>query len=142
MVAAAVADQTNLGVSRIEIDREGPSYTVDTMRDLVQHFPDASFWLIVGMDALMDFPGWREPEGILKLARLLVVPRPGEWSIPAALEPYCDVLPFAKTELSSTEVRRRLAAGEPVELIVPPPVMDIIRDRKLYGYDETSSAGR
>jgi nicotinate-nucleotide adenylyltransferase len=133
MVSAAIKSEPNMGVSRIEIDRAGPSYTVDTMQNLVEHFPGASFWLIIGMDSLMDFPRWRDPQGILKHARLLVIPRPGEWQIPDALKAHYELLPFNETRLSSTEVRNRIESGEPLDVIVPAPVVSIIQERGLYG---------
>lgn len=133
MVAAAIASESQMGVSRIELDREGPSFMVETMEELSAHFADASFWLILGMDSLVDFPRWKEPAGILRLANILVVPRPGEWKAPPELEGHYELLPFSETRLSSTEVRRRIEAREPLDLIVPPAVMAIIQDRGLYG---------
>ncbi len=133
MVQAAVAGEPRFQASRIELDRAGPSYTVDTLRQIRKDFPGARLHLIVGWDSLADLPHWRSPEAILNLARLLVVPRPGLARVaPESLEGHYDALAFRETALSSTEVRDRILAGQPFDTLVPPPVASLIRERGIY----------
>lgn len=134
MAEAAAAAEPAFEASRIELDREGPSYTVDTLADLAGRWPNADFWLIIGQDSLVDFPQWRDPDAIRERARLLVAPRPGsDARIPAALAEHCQTLVFPASLLSSTEVRDRIARGASVGNIVPPRVLRIIEERGLYG---------
>lgn len=133
MVAAALAGEERFEPSRIELDRMGPSYTVDTLRLLRARHPAAELYVILGMDSLIDLPGWKEPEEILRLARLLVVPRPGDSTVPRELIGRYQMLKFPATDLSSTEIRRRVAAGESIDGLVPESVRRIIQDRGLYG---------
>ncbi|NIA13358.1 MAG: nicotinate (nicotinamide) nucleotide adenylyltransferase [Nitrospiraceae bacterium] len=133
MVEAAVRDDPRMEASRVEIDREGPSYTVDTLRQFHRKFPAAELHLIIGMDSLLDLPRWREPEEIAALAKLLVVPRPGlDNAGPPELEGRYRVLPFDQTRLSSTEVRERIASGEAFGELVPPAVERLIKEKGIY----------
>jgi nicotinate-nucleotide adenylyltransferase len=133
MVAAALSGADRLEPSRIELDRSGPSYTVETLRALRARYPAGDLCLILGMDSLIDLPGWREPDEILRLARLLVVPRPGDAAIPRELVGRFEMLRFPAADLSSTEIRRRVAAGEAIDGLVPDCVRRFIFDRGLYG---------
>lgn len=132
LVQAAVAAEPFMEASRIEIDRPGPSYTADTLSALKDAQPGSALSLIIGMDALVDLPRWRSPKRILSLARILVVPRPGDWQIPDAVKGHYDVLSFTSSDVSSTEIRRRIAAGESVDALLPPAVLRYIDDRGLY----------
>jgi len=132
-VAAALEDEDGLAPSRIEIDRAGPSYTADTLAALQDANPDANLVLILGADAVLDLPKWRNPEAILARAQLLAVPRPG-WDatktqgIPVDF----DLLPIGEDPMSSTEVRARVRRGEPLDDFVPPGAARIIKERGLY----------
>lgn len=132
MVEAALADEPRMAASRLELEREGPSYTADTLRELHARHPDAELFLIIGMDSLVDLPKWREPDVILKLAQLLVIPRPGDWSVPEVLDGHYEIIPFVETPVSSTEVRDRLAAGESLDGLVPTEVQQLIEERGIY----------
>ncbi|MCC6695900.1 MAG: nicotinate-nucleotide adenylyltransferase [Candidatus Hydrogenedentes bacterium] len=132
LVSAAVASEPRMEASRIEIDRPGPSFTADTLAALKEAFPDSALSLIIGMDALVDLPRWRAPKRILSLARILVVPRPGNWLIPDAVKGHYDVLTFTSSDVSSTEIRRRIAVGESVDALLPPAVLRYIEDRGIY----------
>ncbi|MFP4502739.1 MAG: nicotinate-nucleotide adenylyltransferase [Candidatus Hydrogenedentota bacterium] len=133
MVAAATANEPCFAASRIEIDRDGPSYTADTLRALHTQMPGAALFLILGFDSLVDLPRWREPETILEHAHLLAVPRPElEAAIPAGLEGHYTLLDFPKSDMSSTAIRERLFAGEPVDSMLPPAVARLIEERGLY----------
>ena len=134
MLEAAVAsDDDGFEPSRIEMDREGPSYTVDTLRALARLHVGAALFLIIGLDSLLDLPKWKDPQGILALARVLAVPRPGlAKTIPAAFEGRYDLIRFRETLVSSTEVRERILAGSVFGDLVPPLVEEMIRTRRLY----------
>lgn len=133
MVAAALADQPGMAPSRVEIDRDGPSYTVDTLEAIQRQSPDAQLFLILGMDSLVDLPNWYQPEDILARARLLAVPRPGSWTIPPLVEGHFDLIPFKEDPVSSTELRKRLSVGEPVDDFIPEGALRIINEKGLYG---------
>lgn len=141
MVAAALADQPRMIPSRLELEREGPSYTVDTLRCLQAQFPRAEWFLILGMDSLADLPNWKDPQGILDRAHLLVAPRPGTWDIPRELEGRYDVLAFHETGISSTEVRRRIAAGDRLDACLPPAVERLIREKGIYAASPERAQG-
>jgi nicotinate-nucleotide adenylyltransferase len=132
MVEAALCEEPGLEASRLELDRPGASYTVDTLKLLHKAEPHARLSLIVGLDSLVDLPKWRDPESILALAQLLVLPRPGEYPIPQALEGHYQMVPFEETGISSTEVRQALSSGERVSGLVPQTVVKYIRSRGLY----------
>ncbi|MCC6489240.1 MAG: nicotinate (nicotinamide) nucleotide adenylyltransferase [Candidatus Hydrogenedentes bacterium] len=132
LVQAAVVSEPRMEASRIEIDRPGPSFTADTLEALKALCPGSTLSLIIGMDALVDLPRWRAPQRILDLARILVVPRPGKWRIPDEVNGHYDVLSFASSDVSSTEIRRRIAAGESVDALLPPAVLRYIEDRGIY----------
>lgn len=138
MVEAALteAGDPRLKASRIELDRPGPSYTADTLRDLHALNPGAELFLIIGADALRDLPGWREPDLILARAKLLAVPRPG--FDPAAantLDGHFQLLNFPAQDVSSTEIRARAASGSTLSGLVPAAVARIIEQRELYRGD-------
>lgn len=123
-------DRLGLGVSTLEIDRGGVSYTVDTLRQIHAERPEAELLFLMGADSLHDLPDWREPEEILRLATPLVVGRPGE------PEPATD-LPHQRVEMpamdiSSSTLRERLANGEACDEWLPPAVADYIRRHGLY----------
>lgn len=134
MVEAALTGEANFEASGIELEREGPSYTADTLRVLHTLHPDADLFMIIGEDSLVDFPKWREPKAILELARLLVLPRPGiNVPIHPSLEGQYDFVPFEASTLSSSEVRDALEKGELLEGMLPTKVQALIEERGLYG---------
>jgi nicotinate-nucleotide adenylyltransferase len=140
MARLAAAGNPLLEVSTVEADRPPPSYTVDTLALLAGEYPGADLSLILGVDALQDFLEWRSPEGVLDLARLIVVSRPGyDLTVPPALEARLGartariaLLPIPHLEISSTDIRRRIAAGEPVRYLLPEAVERYVRRRGLY----------
>jgi len=134
LVQAAIENEARFEACRIELDRKGPSYTVDTIHALRDLNPKAALFFILGQDSLADFPGWRNPSGILALARILAVCRPGVHAeIPPLLAGHVDEIPFPPSAVSSTGVRARLSAGEINLSMLPASVERIIRERKLYG---------
>jgi nicotinate-nucleotide adenylyltransferase len=135
----AIAGEDRVEVSDLEIERGGASYTVDTLRGLHERDPEHALTFIVGGDMAYSLPTWREPEAVLKLARLAVAERDGlrREDIAERLEPLHagDRVVFfdmPRIDLSSSAVRERVAAGRPIRYLVPDPVVDVIRARSLY----------
>jgi nicotinate-nucleotide adenylyltransferase len=139
MVRLALGATTGDIVSRVEVDRPGPSYTVDTLETLRKELGPAHYFFLMGEDSLRDFPSWREPGRILELADLGVVGRPG---IDTDLENLVGQLPnlAGKVHLaqidelpySSSEIRQRVADGIPIDDLTVEPVAEYIRDHGLY----------
>lgn len=133
MVLAAIADEPRMEASRLELDRDGFSYTVDTLEALHAAHPGAAFFLITGYDMFLDIPKWRQSKKLLSLARILTVRRPGfARPIPPALEGCYDLLPFETSDISSTSIRKQVAAGQDIAALAPPGVAAIIREKGLY----------
>ncbi len=133
MVEAALEDEPGLNPCDIELLRDGPSYTVDTVQALRGLYPTATFYLIVGEDSLVDLPNWYRTQQILAEVHLLVLPRPGsDGSQVTKLAEGYELLPFEESFLSSTEVRSRLLAGESVADSLPPAVQQIVEKEGLY----------
>ncbi|MEA2448223.1 MAG: nicotinate-nucleotide adenylyltransferase [Thermoleophilaceae bacterium] len=136
----ATAADARLGVSRIELDRPGPSYTVDTLRELRRRSPDDELVLLMGGDQAAALAAWREPEEILSLALLGVAER-DEWRrdeivsrIGALGSPErVRFFDMPRIDISSTAVRRRAAAGQPIRYLVPDKVANFIGAQSLYG---------
>jgi len=134
LVNSALAKEERMQACDIELHRNGPSYTADTLRELTQRHPGAEFFLILGLDALRDLPGWREPEAILERAHILAAWRPdADGRAPEQLQGHYTQLDFPPCDISSTDVRQRLMRGEAVQDTVPQAVLESIRERGLYG---------
>jgi nicotinate-nucleotide adenylyltransferase len=138
MLKLAVEGEPGFVVDPRELSREGPSYTVDTLRELTAEFPRARFFLIIGQDQLTALERWREIEEILRLATPVVIPRSalttGE-PLPRshALLEGREVPWLSRVfDLSATEVRNRVASGRNIRYLVPDKVMDHIHHRGLY----------
>jgi nicotinate-nucleotide adenylyltransferase len=137
---AAIADDDRFELSRAELDREGPSYTVDTLRELREAAPDDELFLLLGGDQAAALPSWREPEEVLELATVAAVERVGfsRSAITlrlANLRGGRDVrfLEMPLIQVSSSMVRRRVAKGRPIRYLVPEAVAELVRERGLYG---------
>jgi nicotinate-nucleotide adenylyltransferase len=132
MAEAAVHGRRGLAVSRAELDRPPPSYTVDTLEAVAGEDPARPVWLVIGADQVASLPRWHRPKRLLELARLAVVERPGVVVDDAALEAAGLVagrvhrVAMPHIDVSSTEIRRRLAAGEPVWHLVPAGVEPLL----------------
>jgi nicotinate-nucleotide adenylyltransferase len=134
MVKLLVAGHAEFEISRLEEFRDGPSYTVDLLRHYRRDHNDELF-LIIGADSLNDFPSWKDPEEILRLATLVVYPRTG---CPSVIELAAGSAPIVLSDapvidVSSSDVRRRLACGRSVEQWLPGAVYDFIKENGLYG---------
>lgn len=130
LVAAAVAGIEGLSASRIELDRGGPSYTVDTLRSLEAE-GGVQLFTILGADAAALLPTWERPEEVVARSRLVVVDRPGHTSVlPEGLAWIRVEVPHL--EVSSSDLRARVLDGRPLEFLLPDAVIAEIRARGLY----------
>lgn len=136
----AVAGDPRLEVSDLEVRRDGPSYTVDTLSALRSQSPDTELYLIVGGDVAATLPDWHRPERVLALATLAVASRRGtsRRAVREALAslPGGDRAEFFRMPtvgISSTEIRDRARAAEPIHYLVPEPVASYIEEHRLYG---------
>ena len=132
MVDAAVADVDGLVAGRNEIDRGGHSYTADTLAELGDAFPAAELFTIVGDDAAAAITTWERYAEVAERSALVVVDRPGA---PVELPDGFDWIrvEVPRLEVSSTDLRARVRDGRPLDYLVTEPVLEIIRDRGLYG---------
>ena len=132
MVAAAVSGVPGLEASDLEVRRTGPSYTVDTLRELHDLEPEADLFLIVGSDVAAGLPTWERAEELRHLATIAVMTRPEhEYEMPPDGWKWIGV-DVPQFELSSTEVRERVAAGKPIDFLVADGVRRVIEERRLY----------
>jgi nicotinate-nucleotide adenylyltransferase len=132
MCEAAVGDVEGLEVSDLEVRRGGISYTADTLADLQGDEPSSELFLILGSDAAAALPTWERVEEVRALATVVVVTRPGaEDGIPP---PGWDWLRVEtpRLEVSSTDLRARVASGRPLDYLLTRPVIDCIQQRGLY----------
>ena len=133
MTAIATADDPRFTVSRVDIERAGPTYTVDTLRDLAAQHPGAELFFITGADALASIMTWRDPDDVLALAHLVAVTRPGHDLDAAHLPPgAATVVEIPALAISSTDCRERVAAGAPITYLVPAGVERFIAETGLY----------
>jgi nicotinate-nucleotide adenylyltransferase len=138
MLRLAFAGTPAVDVSDLELRRPPPSYTVDTVEEVARLHPGADLVLLLGMDALADFPRWRDTQRIVRACRLAVFRRPGAGD--AALAEARRAVPGLRIEgidaplvdVSSTAVRERVRAGLPLDGLVPGPVGALIEERALY----------
>ena len=136
MVVAAIEGLERTEAGMQEIKRDGPSYTVDT---LDYYSPQASeIVLILGSDALASFDRWKDPEGILERASLAVAGRPGFGvseamrHLPRPWHDRVEIFDARPIDLSATEIRTKVRAGKSIRFLTPDPVVQIIRERRLY----------
>lgn len=131
MVQVAVRDDVRFTVDDIELRRTGPSYTVDTLRTLREQYAGSELFFLIGTDALREIDTWRTPDEVARLARLVALSRSGD-EVEAI--PDRAVLPLRVTriDISATEIRRRIAAGESARYLVPDSVREIIERDGLY----------
>jgi len=133
MTVIATADDPRFTVSRVDIERDGPTYTVDTLRDLHAERPDAELFFITGADALGSILTWRDPHDVLDLAHMIGVTRPGHRTSSAHLpEGAATLVEVPALAISSTDCRRRVAEGAPISYLVPAGVERYIAKLGLY----------
>lgn len=148
MCRLAAQDDPLVDVCTLELERPGPSYTVDTLRAIHANQPDAELTLILGADMARTLGSWRAPREILKLARLAVAERDDvtrrevlDTLAPLAGAERVEFLDMAPYDISSSRVRRELASGEQIEGLVGPDVAAHIAENELYGCRPATRTG-
>lgn len=135
MTELATHDHPAFRTERLELDRPGPSYAIDTVEEVQRARPDAEPYYLIGADAYAEIDGWHRAEALVTAARMVVLPRP-DLEPPPPPEPFrsaarsIDAIAFA---VSGSLVRRRVAEGRSLRYLVPDPVVAYLRTRGLYG---------
>ncbi len=133
MTVIATASNPRFTVSRVDIDRPGPTYTIDTLRDIRAERPGAELFFITGADALAEILSWKDSELLFDLAHFIGVTRPGhELSDKGLPEHRVTLQEVPAMAISSTDCRARVAGGEPVWYLVPDGVVQYINKYRLY----------
>lgn len=143
MTVLATATNPDFSVSRMEIDRPGPTYTVDTLDALrARHGSSAALFFITGADAVWDILTWKDPERVAKLTRFIAATRPGydllrfqESEIGGAFGDRVDFMEVPALAVSSTDIRERVRKGLPIRYLVPEPVAAYLAKTGLYRED-------
>jgi len=148
MVALAVADNPAFALSRVDLDRPGPHYTVDMLGLVQRQVPEAALFFLIGGDSLAHFLTWRDPAGIARQAHLAVMERPGyepdletlEQAVPGLCERLV-WLDVPHLDISASDLRRRVRRRLPIRYLVPPAVEGYVREHGLYRVGAKCQAG-
>ena len=134
MTVIATASNPRFSVSRVDIDRPGETYTIDTLRDLrAERGPDAEFFFITGADALARMISWRDADELFKLAHFVGCTRPGHrLSLSGLPDKGISLIEVPALAISSTECRARVRSGDPIWYLVPDGIVQYITKRRLY----------
>src|ERR1700685_3091179 len=134
MTVIATASNPRFSVSRVDIDRPGETYTIDTLRDLrAERGPDAEFFFINGADALTKMISWRDTDELFKLAHFVGCTRPGHrLSLSGLPHDNISLIEIPALAISSTECRARVRSGDPIWYLVPEGLVQYSSKRKLY----------
>ena len=137
MTVIATAANPRFTVSRVDIDRSGPTYTIDTLQDLGEQFEGADLYFITGADAMASIMSWHDWEKMFDLAYFVGVTRPGyelsEEMLPEGHDDRVELIDVPAMAISSTDIRERSAAGRPVWYLVPDGVVQYIAKNEVYG---------
>ena len=140
MTVIATAANPRFEVSRVDIDRSGPTYTIDTLRELTALHPDADLYFITGADAMAALLTWQDHEELFKLAHFVGCTRPGHELTDVSLEGLpkdrITLVEIPALTISSTDCRHRVESGEPVWYLVPDGVVQYIGKHRLYAKPE------
>ena len=133
MVLLAIAGIDQFSVSTVDVDRPGPTYTVDTLRDLARIYPDSELFFILGDEAFSGIETWKDYEDLAQLATFIVVSRHDmSVEVPAKLSPSVNLLEISALPISSTLCRERIANGQSLDGLVPDTVGQYIEEHQLY----------
>ncbi|GAA2087424.1 nicotinate-nucleotide adenylyltransferase [Pseudolysinimonas kribbensis] len=133
MTVIATASNPDFTVSRVDVDRDGPTYTIDTLRDLKRSYPDAELFFISGADAIAQILDWKDIGELWELAQFVAVSRPGHSLSISGLPPQrVSSLEVPALAISSTDCRERVGRGFPVWYLVPDGVVQYISKHHLY----------
>ncbi len=137
MTVIATASNPRFTVSRVDIDRDGPTYTIDTLKDLKTQSPDDELFFITGADAVAQILSWRDHDELWDLAHFVAVTRPGHvMNVTGLPSEDVSVLEIPALSISSTDCRERVERGDPVWYLVPDGVVQYIAKHHLYRSDE------
>ncbi|MCW2746919.1 MAG: nicotinate-nucleotide adenylyltransferase [Nocardioidaceae bacterium] len=143
MTVIATASNPRFTVSRVDIDRDGLTYTIDTLRDLATKYADADLYFITGADAMAAILTWRDHEELFELAHFVGCSRPGheldENSLKGLPKDRVSLVEIPALSISSTDCRARVARGEPVWYLVPDGVVQYLAKHNLYGAPHDSN---
>ena len=139
MTRLAASEEERFIASTIEVEREGPSYTCETLQLLAQDDPDSELFFVMGADAAIGLESWREPQRVVELARLAVARRAGVSSADVAdvlrslgAEGRTELLEMPEFGISSSAARERAKAGRPLRYMVPEAVARFVAERRVY----------
>lgn len=141
MTCLAVASNPFFCASAIEVERPGPSFTIDTVRAVMQLYPGAKIYFITGADALLEIFKWKDFDILLTICNFVAATRPGyrlfelrekTASLPSGLKQNISYMEVPALAISSTEIRQRVHDGRPVKYLLPESVEDYIKKNKLY----------
>ena len=139
MVELAIAGNSAFRLCPLEIEKDGPSYSVETLGELSRQYPGDELYCLLGLDALRDLPNWREPDRLIELAVVAVTPRGEERLSKRELDRLIPGLSrrvvwvkMAQVDITATELRDRVARGQSLRYLVPDAVATYIRRRRLY----------
>jgi nicotinate-nucleotide adenylyltransferase len=132
LLRLALAGNAWCEIDEQEIWRGGVSYTIDTVRDYARRFPNAQLAYLIGADHVPKLPQWREADELARLAGFVVIPRPGQTETPFPPPFRGSVLTGFPLGVSSSQIRARIKAGQPIDHLVPPVVAEAIHNYRLY----------
>lgn len=133
MTVIATASNPRFRVSRVDIDRPGPTYTIDTLRDIRQQYPGADLYFITGADAVAQMVSWKDADQLWEYAHFVAVTRPGhDLSVRGIPPEVVSVLEVPALAISSTDCRARVSRSHPVWYLVPDGVVQYIAKHRLY----------
>ena len=132
MLRLSLVGQSNCEIDTQELTRGGVSFTIDTVRDYTRRFPQAELFYLIGADHVPTLPKWREAGELARLVQFVVIPRPGEGLADPPAPFRVRVLGGWPLQLSSSQIRARVQAGQPVEHLLPPGIADVVREAGLY----------
>ena len=132
MLRLSLVGKSNCEIDPQELTRGGVSFTIDTVRDYTRRFPQAELFYLIGADHVPTLPKWREAGELARLVQFVVIPRPGEGLADPPAPFRVRVLGGWPLQLSSSQIRARVQAGQPVEHLLPPGIADVVREAGLY----------
>lgn len=133
MTELAIAGNPLFAISTVDIDRTGPTYTVDTLKDIRALHPTAELYFITGADAISQIMSWKSIDELWPLAKFVGVTRPGhELNVPKMAQAEVSILEIPALAISSTDIRARVEVGKPVDYLLPDSVIDYIHKNELY----------
>ena len=135
MIKLAIHDQAHFKIEQIELDREGPSFTYDTLRILREQFPTYSFYFIIGADMIEYLPKWYKIDDLMKLVTFVGVQRPAHQLQSKYPVIFIDIPEFA---VSSSLIRERVKNGNTIHYLTPDSVIQYIKEHQLYGTSESA----